>query len=90
MSVAPVRGQKTKRILTHLKHQKKEEEEKVEEADTVGEEQERGPEEWLQDPAEPHMSPGERPPIRLRSPMPRRTTRSPERVGDKQDVTITD
>ena len=68
-----------------------EEEEKVEEADAVREEEERGPEEQLQDPGEPPLSPGEGPSIRLQSPMSRRVTRSPERVGGEQDiVTITD
>ena len=46
MSVASVRGQKMKQIPTHLE-QKKEEEEKVEEADTARGEEERGPEEHL-------------------------------------------
>ena len=45
MSVAPVRGRKTKRISTHLEQKK--EEEKVEEADAAREEEERGPEKWL-------------------------------------------
>ncbi len=52
MSLAPVRGRKTKRISTQLE-QKKEEEEKVEMAVIVRGEEERGPEEWLQDPGHP-------------------------------------
>ena len=90
MSVAPVRGRKTKRISTHLE-QKKEEEEKVGEGDTAREEEGRGPEEQLQDPGEAPLSLAEGPPIRLWSPTPRRIRRSPERVGGEQDiVTITD
>ena len=68
-----------------------EEEEKVEEADAVKEEEERGPEELLQDPGEAPLSLAEGPPIRLWSPTPRRIRRSPERVGGEQDIiTITD
>ena len=65
--------------------------EKVEEADIAREGEERGSEERLQDPGEPPLNPVERPPMRLQSPTPRRTTRSPEIVGGEQDiVTITD
>ena len=45
MSVDPVRGRTTKQISTRLEQKK--EEEKVEEADTAREEEERGPEKWL-------------------------------------------
>ena len=74
--------------MTRLE-QKKEEEGEVEEAYTAREDEERGPEEQLQDPGHPD---GElRPLLRSRSPMPRRTARSPERVGGEQDIiTITD
>lgn len=90
MSVAPLRGWNMKQILTHLE-QKKEEKEKVEEADTAREEEERGPEELLQDPGEAPLSPGEGSSVRLWSPTPRRATRSPEKVGGEQDiVTIND
>jgi len=89
MSVAPVRGRKMKQISTHLE-QKKDVEEKIEEADTAGEE-ERGPEERLQDPGEAPLSPGEGSSVRLWSPTPWRATRSPEKVGGEQDiVTIND
>ena len=53
-----------------------EEEEKVEEADAVKEEEERGPEEQLQILGEPPLSPGEGSSIRSRSPTPRRVKRS--------------
>ena len=76
MSVAPVRGRKMKRISTQLEEKK---------------EEERGPEEWLQDPQEAPLSPGEGPSVRPRSPTPMRATRSPERVRGEQDiVTIVD
>ena len=76
MSLAPVRGRKMKRISTQLEEKK---------------EEERGPEEWLQDPQEAPLSPGEGPSVRPRSPTPMRATRSPERVRGEQDiVTIVD
>ena len=64
----------------------KEEEEKVGEGDTAREEKGRGPEEQLQVLEEPLLSPGEGPSVRSQSPTPRRTTRSPERVGGEQDI----
>ena len=76
MSVAPVRGRKTKRILTQLEQK---------------EEEERGPEEQLQVLGELPLSPREGPSLRSQSPMPRRVTRSPERAGGERDIiTITD
>ena len=78
-----------KQISTHLE-QKKDVEEKIEEADTAGEE-ERGPEERLQDPGEAPLSPGDGPSIRSWSPTPRRVTTSPARAGSERDITtITD
>ena len=83
MSVALVRGRKTKRISTQLE-QKKEEEGEGEEAGDVREEEERGPVEWLQGTGVPMPS------IRLHAQTPRRAG-SPERAGGEQDiVTITD
>ena len=76
MSVAPVRGRKTKQISTQLEQK---------------EEEESGPEEQLQVLGEPPLSTGEGPSIRSRSPTPRRVTRSPERAGGERDITtITD
>ncbi|XP_046761077.1 uncharacterized protein LOC121108186 [Gallus gallus] len=75
MSVAPVRGWKTKRILTQLEQ---------------NEEEERRPEEQLQVLGEPPLSPGEGSSIRSWSPTPRRVTRSPESAGGERDIiTIT-
>ena len=71
MSVAPVRGRKTKRILTQLEQK---------------EEEERGPEEQLQVLGELPLSPREGPSLRSQSPMPRRVTRSSERAGGERDI----
>ena len=70
MSVAPVRGRKTKRISTQLEEKK---------------EEERGPEEWLRGPREAPLSPGEGPSVRPRSPTPTRA-RSPGRARGEQDI----
>ena len=81
MSVAHVRGQKMKQILTHNRRKRRRRKLR---------EEERGPEDWLQA-LRDHLERELRHPIRLQSPTPRRTTRSPERVGGDQDiVTITD
>ena len=92
MSLAPVRGRKTKRISTQLEQKKEDEgvvekavnvreeqEGEVEEAGNVGEEEERGPVERLQGTGVPMPS------IRLHAQTPRRAG-SPERAGGEQDI----
>ena len=90
MSVATLKGRKTKRVSTQLK-QKKEEESEVEGAGDVREEEEGESEEPLKVLSKlPFLSAGEGPSVRPRSPTPRRA-RSPEGVAGEQDiVTITE
>ena len=70
---------------TNFDSEQKKEEGEVEEAVSVREEEEKGPEKWLRDPLQAPLNPDEGPSIRPQSPMPRRA-RSPVRVGGEQDI----